>query len=184
MEDNEIIRLYWERDELALEKTAEKYGAYCFAVANNILADSGEAEECVNDTWLGAWRTMPPKRPNRLKLFLAKITRNLALNRYKHSRREKRGEGFGLVWEEMADIAGEESVEDAYMAKELSEHINKFLASLSKKERKIVLRRYFYAESHAAIGKHCGEREENVRLILFRLRKKLRKYLEKEGFYV
>lgn len=184
MEDNEIINLYWERNELAIEKTSEKYGSYCFAVANNILADFGEAEECVNDTWLGAWRTMPPNRPSYLKLFLAKITRNLALNRYKYGHREKRGEGFDLVWEEMADLAGAESAEDACMAKELSEHINKFLASLSKKERKIFLRRYFYAESNTAIGMLCGEKEENVRLILFRLRKKLRKYLEKEGFSV
>lgn len=181
MDDKKIIQLYFERNELAIEHTADKYGKYCFAVANNILHDAGEAEECVNDTWLKTWNAIPPKRPAALRLFLAKIARNTALNRYESKTSEKRG-GFDSVCLELSDCAPAPSAEEEYMKKELSALINKFLSVISKHERCIFLRRYFYAESAAEIGKRYGEKEENVRLILFRVRAKLRKFLAKEGF--
>ena len=93
MNDQEIIALYWAKEELAISATAEKYGGYCHTIAYNILYDRFEAEECVNDTYLGAWNSIPPQRPNRLAAFLGKITRNLALNRYKRNHAAKRGGG-------------------------------------------------------------------------------------------
>jgi len=93
MNDHEIIGLYWSRSESAIAATAEKYGNYCHAIAYNILHSSDDAEECANDTYLSAWNTIPPQRPNRLSIYLGKITRNLALNRYKRCTAQKRGHG-------------------------------------------------------------------------------------------
>ena len=93
MKDNEIIALYWERNESAISATAEKYGGYCHTISYNILQDHGDAEECVNDTYLGAWKSMPPQRPDRLSAYLGKLTRNLSINRFRQYTAEKRGQG-------------------------------------------------------------------------------------------
>ena len=185
MEDSKIIELYWARDELAIKQSEEKYGTYCFSVANNILSDGGEAEECVNDTWLKAWGAMPPNKPGNLKLFLAKITRNLAINQYNKRKSAKRGNDFCIILDELAELefSNGESTEDEYIKKEFSEALNIFLGIISARERCIFVRRYFYAESSAKIAEKYGEKESNVNLILFRIRKKLKNYLEKEGFF-
>ena len=127
MKDNEIIELYFARDEKAIKETAKRYGKYCHAVANNILGNPSDAEECVNDTYLRAWNAIPPERPRELKLFLAKITRNLALNRYFAEKSEKRGGGeMELVLDELADcIADPADVETVIEARETERIIRK-----------------------------------------------------------
>lgn len=186
MDDQTIIDLYWRRDETAVTVTQAKYGPYCYRIAANILADSQDAEECVNDTWLGAWNAMPPHRPALLRAFLGKITRNLAVDAVRFHSAQKRGGGAYLAaLEELTDCVpavpgADRTVED----RELTEILNRFLRTLSERDCNVFLRRYWYAESLEAIARRYELRENTVRTCLFRTRNKLRKYLEKEGISV
>ena len=130
MTDERIIELYFSRDEEAISQTSLKYGGYCFAVAENILADRGESEECVNSTWFKAWNAMPPARPNVLKLFLARITRSLAFSRYRERSAKKRGGGeIALVLDELSECVGEGSAADEAELNELKEAVGRFVSS-------------------------------------------------------
>ena len=122
MEDSKIVELYWQKNADAIKETDSKYGAYCFAIADNILRNKEDSEECVNDTWLNAWNAMPPQKPTKLQMFLAKITRNLSFNRFNARSAEKRGGGeIVLVLDELAEcLAGESDVESEYEARELA----------------------------------------------------------------
>lgn len=184
MEDNQIIDLYWQREERAIRETDHKYGAYCFTIANHILSNSEDSEECVNDTWLRAWNAMPPDRPGRLKLFLAKITRNLSLDKWKYRTAGKRGAGtMEIALEELQScVAGTVETEDIIVQKELAESINRFLYALPERECNIFLRRYFYLDTVKEIAKRYALKESNVLVILSRSRSKLRTHLEKEGY--
>ncbi|MDE7244399.1 MAG: sigma-70 family RNA polymerase sigma factor [Oscillospiraceae bacterium] len=184
MEDHQIIELYWQKNENAISETAGKYGAYCFTIAQNILHSTEDAEECVNDTWLHAWNAMPPQRPNILRIFLAKITRNLSINRFHAESAEKRGGGeIVLVLDELAEcIAGGVDAEAAYESKELEQCIRRFVRALPKRERNMFVRRYFFTEPVAAVAARYGLTENNVQVILSRTRKKLRLVLKKEGY--
>jgi len=144
-EDSQIIELYWKRDASAISETANKYGAYCFTVANSILHNAEDSDECINDTWLNAWNAMPPQKPNSLKMFLAKITRNLAFDRFNAKNAAKRGGGEILVvLDELAEcLAGRENVEAAYESKELGEYIRRFVRTLPERECNVFVRRYF-----------------------------------------
>lgn len=186
MEDSSIVDLYWQRDEQAITQTAAKYGAYCFAVADNILQNSEDSEECVNDTWLKAWNAMPPQRPERLRMFLAKITRNLSFNRYCARSAQKRGGGeIDLVLEELSQcLASQSDTESEYAAKELGQYIRAFVRSLPEREGNVFARRYFFTESVAAIAAKYGLTENHVMVILSRTRKKLKALLVKEGLYL
>lgn len=182
MEDRAIVDLYWSRDPEAIRQTGEKYGGYCRAIARNILPDRRDAEECVNDTWLGAWNAMPENRPSLLAPFLGKITRNLAFTRWRAGHAEKRGGGeLPLVLEELGECVSPADTLQAVEAAELEEAVNRFLRALPERERDIFLRRYWFAESMADIAKRYGMREATVRTNLFRSREKLRRHLEKEG---
>lgn len=182
MEDCAIIDLYWSRNPEAISRTCEKYGNYCRAVARNILPDCRDAEECVNDTWLKAWNAMPEDRPGLLAQYLGKITRNLALNRWRISRAGKRGGGeLPLVLDELSECVPASDAFQALEAAELEEAVNRFLHTLPERECNLFLRRYWFAESAADIAKRYGMRENTVRTILFRSRKKLQSCLEKEG---
>ena len=185
MEDSRIIDLYWQRNPDAITETNDKYGDYCFNVADNILKNHEDAEECVNDTWLRAWNTIPPQRPVKFKLFLAKITRNLAFDRYRAKGAEKRGQGeIDLVMDELSEcISSRYSVCTEYEGKELAECIRNFAKTLPVRECNILLRRYFYTESVSDIAKKYGMKENNVTVILCRSRKKLKEYLMKEGYF-
>lgn len=184
MKDSEIVQLYWDRDAAAITETGNKYGAYCFTVANNILNSNEDAEECVNDTYLKAWNAIPPHKPEKLKPFLAKITRNLAFNRYNARTAKKRGGELGVVLEELAEcIPCEKDVESEYAAKELGECIRLFAGSLPVREGDIFVRRYFFTESIEVIAKRFGMTENNVMVTLSRIRKKLKTKLIKEGMY-
>ena len=183
MDDRQIIALYNERSEAALSETEKKYGRYCRTVAYNILNNEEDSEECVNDTWLKAWEAIPPKCPDSLAAFLGKITRNLALNLYKHKNREKRGGGQTmLVLDELVEcVPGTDSTEDAVDEALLAEVLNGFLAELPTEKRKIFMRRYWYLSSVREIAEEYGLSESKVKMTLLRLRSKLKTVLEKEG---
>ena len=185
MEDSQIIELYWQRNTDAITKTNSKYGAYCFTIANNILHSKEDSEECVNDTWLRAWNAIPPQKPGKLQIFLAKITRNLSFNRYNARMAEKRGGGEILfVLDELAEcLAGESDVENAYQLKELNQCIRLFVRRLPARDGNVFVRRYFFTDPVAAIAKRYGLTENNVMVILSRTRKKLKAHLIKEGYF-
>lgn len=184
MSDEDIIELYWQRKENAVVETEAKYGSYCRKIAMNILYSNEDAEECVNDTYLHAWDAMPPQRPSRLKLYLAKITRNLAFDRYKAQAAKKRGGGeIDLVLDELGEcIVGNSDIEKSINANELQEIVNSFLRSLPERDCNVFLRRYFYSESIAETAKRYGLTPGNVTVILSRTRSKLKKHLIEEGF--
>ncbi len=186
MEDTEIIGLYFARNETAITETDRKYGSYCRTVADNILHSPEDTEECVNDTWLRAWNAMPPQKPARLRLFLAKITRNLAFDRYAQRMTAKRGGGeIGAVLDELAEcIADTADVEGELQSRALRQSLNDFTAALPQRERQIFVGRYFYAHSIAYIAKQHGLKENYVSVLLGRIRKKLRTHLEEEGFCI
>ena len=186
MEDQEILDLFFARDELAITETDRKYGAYCYSVANRILCSKEDSEETVSDTYLRAWNAIPPQRPAFFKLFLAKIARNLAFTRWRKQTAAKRGGGeTELVLEELAGcIPGPERIDDQLNAWELAKTIRSFLDTLPKREQDIFLQRYFYAEDADTIA-HCyGTKRANVNLILSRTRAKLKTYLMQEGYYL
>lgn len=185
MEDEKIVALYFARNESAIAETDRKYGAYLFTIAERILSCVPDSEECVNDTYMRTWQTVPPERPSILKHFLAKITRNLSLDRYKMNHAEKRGGGEGdIVLSELAEcIPAGETVENALSEKHLREVLCLFLEALPMRERCVFLRRYFYLESASVIAKKYAMREHNVHVILSRTRGKLKIMLEKEGIF-
>ena len=182
MDDSRIIDLYFKRDETAIEETKRKYGAYCYTVANNILSSHEDAEECVNDTWMRTWNSIPPQRPQVLKLFLLRITRNISLDRLKAVRAKKRGGGeTELAIEELSEcIPGAGDVIDEIIENELSGLIRKFVHSLPDLERAIFVRRYFFLDSVKAVANRYGMSEGSVMTRLSRTRKKLRTLIEKE----
>ena len=181
--DNEIIELYWNRDESAIRETETKYGNYCFAVANNILENREDAEECLSDTWLTAWNTIPPKRPKVLKLFLARIARRNAFDKYRHNTAAMRGGGeITQSLDELADcLPASSSVEMELSEQAMRTCINAFLVSLPGRDADVFLRRYFYVESVPESAKRYALRESNVLMVLSRTRKKLEQHLIKEG---
>ena len=183
MEDTKIIDLYFARNETAITETDQKYGAYCRSIAWNILQNHEDSEECVSDTWLRAWNAMPPQRPRVLRQFLAKITRNLSLDRFRADHAQKRGSGeVPLALEELQECVGSGDPATDAERKLLEELIGQFLQQLSQRDRGVFLRRYFYMESHKDIAARYGMKETNVRLCLSRTRQRLREYLRKEDF--
>ena len=186
MDDAKIVQLYWDRNEQAISATADKYGNYCAAIAKNILGNSQDTEECVNDTYMNAWNSMPPHRPNILATFLGKITRNLALNKYKHNTADKRGNGQSpLVLDEIAEfVSGTNNVEQEINRKELILTIDHFLKELSSDKRNIFVCRYWYFDSIAEIAKRFSISESKVKSSLMRSRESLRKCLAQEGIEV
>ena len=183
MQDNEIVDLYWARSEDAITHTNVKYGSYCRKIAMNIVANNEDSEECVNDTYMSAWNSMPEERPNLLAPFLAAITRNHALDIYRKNHSQKRGAGdVPLALDELLEVAGGSSTEDEVDLKILSGHLNSFLEALEADNRKIFVRRYFYVDPLAEIAKAYGMSESGVKSQLFRTRQKLKEFLEKEGY--
>lgn len=183
MEDQQIVELFWRRDQAAVTETARKYGRYCHAIAYNILHNREDSEECVNDTYLNAWRAMPPQRPERLSAFLGKIARNLSLKRWEKYHAEKRGAGqAALALDELAEcVPASGSVEQAIDGLALAEVLDRFLASLPAERRKIFMRRYWYLSSIKEIAAEFGVSQSKVKMSLLRSREALRKTLEKEG---
>ena len=184
MNDTEIVDLYWKREERAVEETEKKYGGYCYSIAYNILSNHEDSEESVNDTYIEAWNAIPPHRPLILSSFLGKITRRLAIDKWRSDHAQKRGGGELVdVLDELAEcVAYEDSAERHLEKQMLSQAINDFLKTLSETERKVFVCRYFYMESVEAVCKRFGYSVSKVKSTLFRVREKLRIYLQKEGF--
>lgn len=183
MEDSQIVDLYWQRNADAIAESSAKYSGYCHAIALRILGSRLDAEECVNDTWIGAWNAMPIHRPACLSAFLGKITRRAACNRLEALRAEKRGSGeLPLVLEELAEcVSGRSDPGRAVEETELAREVNSFLRNLPERACSVFLRRYWYAEPLADIAARYGMSEASVKTSLFRTRQKLRDYLKKEG---
>lgn len=182
MEDKEIIDLYFARSEDAIRETDCKYGHYCFRIANNILSNSEDAEESVSDTYLSAWKSIPPTRPHIFQAFLGKITRHHALDLWRRNNTERRGSGeVSVALDELEEcIAGISSAEDSIRQREFQEFLNRFLDCLGETERKIFVSRYWYLRSVKYISEKTGLSESNVKTMLFRTREKLRKHLAEE----
>ena len=186
MEDSKIIDLYWARKEQALAETDAKYGSYCRTIARNILRNFEDTEECVSDTWLHAWNSMPPQRPGILSAFLGRITRNLSFDRCKYRQADKRGGGtLPLALDELGEyIPSAQRVEYALEQKELAAAIDRFLRTLPEKDCNLFLRRYWYVDSVQSIAARYAIKENTAKSILFRTREKLRRYLAGEGIIV
>ena len=181
-DDQKIIELYCNRSENAIAETAGKYGRYCNAIAYGILGSREDAQECVNDAYLTAWNAIPPRRPADLGTYLGKITRNLSIDRLRTRSRVKRGGGeTPLALEELEEVvAGSDSPENEAVRKELIAALNRFLGELTRQERYVFVRRYWYLDSLADIAKNTGFSGSKVASMLYRLRGRLKKQLIKE----
>ena len=185
MEDSKIIQLYWDRDESAIPATAAKYGGFCHSVALNLLGGREDAEECVNDTWHAAWRSMPPQRPARLRAWLGRVVRNLALDRWKRDHAQKRSPGVTVLLDELGDcVPSPQSVERAMEAAELAETIERWLAALPKADRVLFVRRYWYGMPLKDLAGLAGTAPDRLAQRMYRLRLSLKAALEEEGITI
>lgn len=183
MEDQGIIDLFFDRSEQAIVETDKKYGAYCYAIAYNILSSREDSEESVNDTYLTAWNTIPPRRPRLLNAFLGKITRHISIDRWRRLRAQKRGgKEMILALEELGECVAAQSLEAEISQRELARSLNDFLAALPETERNVFLCRYWYMDSIETIAKITGFSQSKVASMLHRSRGKLRKKLSEEGY--
>ena len=184
MEDRRIIELFRERSEQAIAELAAKYGARCARLAENILGSAQDAEECLNDAYLGAWNSIPPQEPEPLVTYLCRIVRNLAIRRYHTNTARKRASSYDAALDELADcLAAPGSVEDALTAAELGALLERFLDTLDTDSRALFVRRYWYADDTAALAERFGISGNNVSVRLSRIRQRLRDYLRKEGYF-
>ena len=183
MEDKKIVSLYWERSENAIRETERKYGKYCYSVAYNILHSKEDSDECVNDTWNGAWNAIPPEKPATLRGFLARITRNIAIDRYRYDKAKKRAlEVDSAIDEYWECIPGDEAtVEEEVILKEA---INGFLAGLDTRSRIIFMRRYWYSMSVKDIAKSMHLSQGHISTVLHRTRIRFKDHLTKEGVFI
>ena len=185
MTDTEIIDLFYERSDQAIDETAKAHGGPVRKVAYNILGNIQDTEECVNDTWFAAWNSIPPHRPSVLRTFLCKIARNLATKKYHSNSAEKRNSQYDLALDELAEcIPDIDTVEDAYSAKELAMIINHFLDTLSYEDKFIFMRRYWYADSLTDIVQMTNMSYSSISVRLHRTKTKLKNLLTKEGVLV
>ena len=183
LDDIKIIELFFSRDERAITETDRKYGRLLAKIAYNILGDIADSNECVNDTYFAAWEKIPPQKPNAFCAFLAKITRNLSIDRFRKNTAQKRNCEYVLSLEELSDtVSGTDSPEDSVIEKELASALNRFLETLPVKNCDIFVMRYFYADSIKDISKYTSFSESKVKTTLSRTRKKLVDFLTKEGF--
>ena len=182
--DEQIIELYFARDERAISETANAHGAYCFGVAMRILKSHMDSEECVNDTWLRAWNTIPPHRPDILRTYLAHIIRNLAITRYRRDHAEKRSHSPDSPLHELAECLPDPDgspAEAASMA-ELRQALNAFVAGLEELDRKLFVGRYWHSYGVNELARHYGLTPNAVTKRLGRTREKLRAYLNERGY--
>ena len=186
MDDSRIIMLFWQRSEDAIAAVQQKYGRYCHSIAYQILSNNEDAEECVNDTYIGAWNAIPPHRPEKLSVFLGKITRNLSLKKWRAKNTAKRGGGeTALALHEIEECISYENNIEAYLnAEELAEILNTFLDGLAAMERRVFLCRYWYFDSISDISVRFGFTQSKVKMMLKRTREKLLRHLEQEEIWI
>lgn len=182
MEDNGIIDLFWERSQLAIEELGSKYGKLCTHIATNILKDIEDTKECINDTYLAAWNSMPDERPNNLSAYICKITRNIALKRYEYNHAKKRNKNIEIAFEELEGCVGvDNNIDNRWELEQIGEVISNLLRKLSYEDRNIFLRRYWFLDSVKEICERFEISESKVKSSLYRTRNKLSKELLKEG---
>ncbi len=185
MEDLQIIGLFFERSEEAIAKLDVKYGSLCRQLSYNIVNNAQDAEECVNDAYLGAWQTIPPTRPDPLRAYVCKIVRNVSLKLFYRKDAAKRCSRFEVAMEELEhSLASRHTVESEWEAKELTRLLEQFLDTLSAENRVIFLRRYWFADNYAAIGARLNMNEKLVSVRLTRMRKQLKRFLNENGVFV
>jgi len=186
MDDERIVQLYWDRNEQAIGESSAKYGSYCRNIAQNILQNAEDAEECVNDTWMNAWNAMPPHKPSVLSAFLGKLTRNLSFDRYRKLHREKRGgHTIDLVLDELDElVSGQDDPERKWQEKELKESIVQFLQDQSEEKRNLFILRYWYAFDISEISGRTGLSCNRISVNLSRTRRKLKIFLSERGYEI
>lgn len=186
MEDQELILRYWSRDESAITETQHKYGAWLHSLSYRILNDHEDSQESVNDTYLAAWNSIPPHRPDALRAFLAKLVRQISISRLRRKTAEKRGGGqYEAALEELAEcVSGGETPEERVELDELSHSISQWLYRQSGTVRTLFLRRYFYCDSLLEAAGYCGLSVSAAKSALHRARQSLRAHLEQEGYSV
>jgi len=185
MDDKNIIELFFARSEAAIKELDCKYGRYCHEIAFGILGNRQDAEECVNDAYLGVWNAIPPHKPNPLLTFVCRIVRNISLNRYKADRRQRRYSEYDVSLEELGDILTDNrTVEDEIAEEELVRFIEEFLGKQTTENRVIFMRRYWFSDSYEMIEKRTGVSKRTISVRLTRMRKQLKIFLEERGINV
>lgn len=183
MEDKDIIALYWERSEKAIEETDIKYGKLCRSISMGIVGDRRDSEEVINDSWLAMWNTLPPQWPKLLKAYVCRIVKNLSLKNFTYNHASKRKCAYQQSLEELDDCAGHGvAIDDGVMREELVKAVNRFLDSLSENNRNIFLARYWFTCSLEEIARQNGITKKTASMRLTRIREQLKKYLRKEGY--
>ena len=182
MEDKDIVKLYVARDETAIAETRKKYGRYCYFIAARITGNDQDAEEIVSDVYLKAWNTIPPRRPESLKAYMGMLTRGLAVNRLEENTAKKRSGEAAVALEELAECLPDHAEGNMAESVALRDSLNRFTKALSERDRRVFLQRYWYACSVSEVAAECGLTVSHVTVLLFRLRKKLKAHLEKEGY--
>lgn len=184
MEDNEIIRLLWERSEHAILGVSEKYGGLVRQIATNILANEEDVAESMNDTWLGLWNAIPPARPQKLMPYICRIARNISLKRHRENTAARRDSRASVPIDELEGCLPGPSMEDIWSARELGRSINRFLETVEPENRVIFIKRYWFSDSVSEIAGAMKMSENHISVRLFRTKKKLKQYLAKEGIEV
>ncbi len=183
MNDSKIIDLFLARREQAIQEAQREYGKLCLRVAENMLGSPQDAEECVSDAMLAAWNQIPPDQPAHLSAYLCKITKNLALKRLEYDGAQKRDSRRSLSLDELADVvSGRDDVGEALEAKELGDAITRFLRGQPERDRLLFIRRYWYFDDLSVLAKQTGLPEKKISGILFRVRRRLKAWLKKEGY--
>ena len=181
-EDGKIIEMFFERSEQGIQELDRKYGKICCSLSRNIVNDRQDAEECVNDAYLGAWNSIPPVRPDPLLAYILKIVRNISLNRYYRKGAAKRSSAYTIAMEEIeGSIADLNTVETELDARELARIVEGFLDTLTAENRAIFMRRYWFSDSYKDIARLTGLSEKNISVRLTRIREKMRQYLMERG---
>lgn len=184
MDDHKIIELYFSRDERAIKETDLKYGKLCHSIANNILKNNEDSEECVNDTYIGIWNTIPPEKPNHFMAFVCKIARNLALKKLESSMRQKRSQATVISLSELEEILSDDSIAADIGNEEIGKAISAFLRKEKADSRKVFIRKYYFFDSISEIAERYGFTESKVKNMLYHTRNKLKEYLIKEGIEI
>ena len=183
MDDQRIIELFYERNEAAINEVRTKYGRLCYKISGNILKSEEDIEECISDTFLALWTSIPPENPQHLSSYICRILKNLCLNKSKYNSAEKRCESFTLSLEELSECLTDSVTEKELSSSELGEAISSFLRLQKSTSRAVFIRRYWYSDSVRDIALRYNMNESTVRSLLHRTRKKLKDYLTKEGYY-
>lgn len=182
MDDGQIVNLFYERSDRAIAELSAKYGKLCLKIANNILNDARDAEECVNDAYLGAWNSIPPQRPDPLRPYICRIVRNLSLKKFRANSAQKRRSSCAISLSELEDCIPDDSFFEHISASELSAHINEFVSALDRDDRVMFVKRYWFSEPLSEISEAFGITEHNASVRLGRMRGRLRKYLNDRGY--